>query len=68
MSGRKTFSIIDSVVGAIQAYQVRKRKEQEAAVTKEQNIQKRIAELRAKSSSNQLVVDVVTYRSLIFQV
>lgn len=64
MSGRKTFSIIDSVVGAIQAYQVRKRKEQEAAVTKEQNIQKRIAELRAKSSSNQLVVDVVKPESL----
>ncbi|MBD2136042.1 hypothetical protein H6F32_00220 [Anabaena sp. FACHB-1237] len=61
MSGQKTFnvsgistqpSLFDGVTSAIQAYQERKRQEKEAIIKKEQDIQRKIAEIRAKISSN----------------
>lgn len=61
MSGQKTFNVagistqpglFDGVTSAIQAYQERKRQEKEAIIKKEQDIQRKIAEIRAKISGN----------------
>lgn len=63
MSGRKTFNVnagistesqpglFDGITSALQAYQERKRQEREAAIKREQNIQQKITQIRAKSRS-----------------
>ena len=63
MSGRKTFKVtagistepqpglFDGITSAFRAYQERKQQQREAAIKREQNIQQKITEIRAKSRS-----------------
>lgn len=71
MSGRKTFNVaggintsqpglFEHITSAVQAYQERKRQEKEAAMRREQAIQQRIAEIRAKTASRSQKIVVQT--------